>query len=57
MESISGLTGARVAVWRPGDGGEEMVDEALDTCGAWACREEKKSRERCGGEQRSSPYI
>jgi hypothetical protein len=28
-ESISGLTGARAAVWRPGDGGKETTEEAL----------------------------
>jgi hypothetical protein len=56
-ESISGLTGARVAVRRPGDGGEEMVEEALGAGGTWAWREEKESGERCGGERRSSPFI
>jgi hypothetical protein len=56
-ESISGLTGAWVATWRPGDGGEEVAVEALGASGAWAWREEKKSGERCGGERRASPFI
>jgi hypothetical protein len=34
-ESTSGLTGARAAVWRPIDGGEEMVEEALGLGGDW----------------------
>jgi hypothetical protein len=48
-ESISGLTGVRAAVWRPGDGGEEAAVVALDGGGARAWREEKESGERCGG--------
>jgi hypothetical protein len=47
-ESISGLTGARAAVWRSGNSGEEMVEEALSAGRAWAQREEKESRERYG---------
>jgi hypothetical protein len=39
-ESISGLTGARAAVWRPGDDGEEMAEEALNADGTWAQRRE-----------------
>jgi hypothetical protein len=57
QESISGLTGARAAVWRPGDGGEEMVEEVLGVGGAWARREEKESGERCSGGWRGSPFI
>jgi hypothetical protein len=56
-ESISGLTGARAAMRRPSDGGEETVEEALGVGGAWARREEKESGERCGGEWQSSPFI
>jgi hypothetical protein len=56
-ESISSLTGARAVVWQPGDGGEEMAEEALNAGGAWVWREENESGERCGGEQRSSPFI
>jgi hypothetical protein len=33
-ESISGLTRARAAARRSGDGGEEMAEEALDAGGA-----------------------
>jgi hypothetical protein len=47
----------REAVRRPGNGDEEMVEEALGAFGAWARREEKESGERCGGERRSSPFI
>jgi hypothetical protein len=50
-ESISNLTGARVAAWRPGDGGEEVAVEVLGAGGAWAQREEMNSRERCAGER------
>jgi hypothetical protein len=46
-EFIKGLTGARAAVWRPGDGGEETTEEALSASSAWARREEKESVERC----------
>jgi hypothetical protein len=56
-ESISGLTGAPVVVWRPANGGEEMVEEALGASGAWVQREEKQSGERCGGERRASPFV
>jgi hypothetical protein len=49
-ESISGLTGARAATWRPGDDGEEVA-------GAWARREEKEDGERSGGGRRGSPFI
>jgi hypothetical protein len=56
-ESVSGLTGARAVVWRSGDGGEEMAEEALGASDAWAQREEKESGERCGGERWSSPFI
>jgi hypothetical protein len=56
-EFISGLTGAWVTVWRSGDSGEEMVEEALGASGAWTWKEEKKSGERCGGERRGSPFI
>jgi hypothetical protein len=47
-ESISGLTGARAAVWRPGDGGKETTEEALGAGIAWEWRDEKESGERCG---------
>jgi hypothetical protein len=33
-ESISGLTGAWAAVWRPGDSGEEVAVEALSASDA-----------------------
>jgi hypothetical protein len=56
-ESILGLTGARAAVWRSGDSGEETVEEALGAGSTWARREEKESGERCDGERRSSPFI
>jgi hypothetical protein len=46
-----------VVAGRPGDGGEEMVAEALGAEGTWAWREEKESGEWCGGERRSSPFI
>jgi hypothetical protein len=39
-ESISGLTKAQAIVWRPGDGGEEMAEEALSAGCAWAWREQ-----------------
>jgi hypothetical protein len=32
----------RVAVWRPGDGGEEVAVEALGAGDAWVWREEKE---------------
>jgi hypothetical protein len=47
-ESISGLTGARMAAWRPGDDGEEAVVVALGGGRARAWREEKEIGERCG---------
>jgi hypothetical protein len=44
--------------WRPGDGGEEVVVEALNVGGSWEWREEMKSGERCsGGRQGLSLYI
>jgi hypothetical protein len=48
-ESVSSLTGARVVAWRPSNGGEEVVVEALSASGAWARKEEKEDGERCGG--------
>jgi hypothetical protein len=56
-ESVSGLTGARVTVWRPGDGGEEAVVVALGVGGAWAREEEKESRRRCGRGRWGSPLL
>jgi hypothetical protein len=56
-EYISGLTGARVVVWRPGNGGEEMAEEALGVGRARARREEKESWEMCGGGQRGSLFL
>jgi hypothetical protein len=57
VESISGLTGARAAVWRLGDDSEETTEEALGVGSTWAQREEE-SGERCGGGQRRfSLYI
>jgi hypothetical protein len=56
-ESISGLTEAREAAWRPRDGGEEVAEEALGVGSAWAQREEMKSGERCSGEWQGSPFI
>jgi hypothetical protein len=56
-ESISGLTGARAAVWRPGDGGEETVEVVLSVGNAQARREEKESGEMCGGGRRGSLFI
>jgi hypothetical protein len=56
-ESILGLTGAQAAVWRPGDGGEDMVEEVLGAGGTWAWREEKESGERCGGGRWGCPFI
>jgi hypothetical protein len=50
-ESISGLTGARATVWRPGDDGEEAMVVALGGAGACERREEKESGERCGEDQ------
>jgi hypothetical protein len=52
-ESVSGLTGAREALWQPGDGGEEVVVEALDAGDAWVWREEKEDGDRCGGGRQS----
>jgi hypothetical protein len=57
VESISSLTRARAAVWRPGDDGEEAAVEVLDAGSTWAWREEKESRERCHGGRQSSPFI
>jgi hypothetical protein len=57
-ESVSGLTRARGAVWRPGDGGEEVVMEALSAGDAWAWREENESRERFSEDQAGHrPFI
>jgi hypothetical protein len=56
-ESISGLTGAQAAVWRPGDSGEETAEEALGVGSARAWREEKESGEMCGGGWRGSLFI
>jgi hypothetical protein len=47
----------RAAVWRPVDGGKELVEQALSAGGASAWREEKESGEGCGGEWWSSPFI
>jgi hypothetical protein len=47
-ESISGLIGARAAVWWLGDSGEEMAEEALGAGGAWV---------RCSGGRWGSPFI
>jgi hypothetical protein len=54
----SGLTGARAAAWRPGDGGVEPEAAALGGSDARAWREEKRGWERCG-EVRGwcSPFI
>jgi hypothetical protein len=41
--STSGLTGARAAMWRLVDDGEEMAVEVLGAGGAWAQREKKES--------------
>jgi hypothetical protein len=49
-EAISGLTGVRTTARWPGNGGEDMVEEALGVGDAWARREEKESGERCSGE-------
>jgi hypothetical protein len=56
-ESISGLTRVRAAVWQPGDGGEEMVEEALGAGSAHVRREEKERGERCGGGRWGSLFI
>jgi hypothetical protein len=52
-----GLIGARVAVRPPGDGGEEMAEEALSAGSARERREEKESGERCGGGRWGSLFI
>jgi hypothetical protein len=54
----SGLTGARVAAWRPGDGGAESEAAALGEREARPWREAKRGSERCG-ELRGwcSPFI
>jgi hypothetical protein len=44
----SGLTGARLAAWRPGDGGAEPEAAALGGSEARAWREAKSGWERCG---------
>jgi hypothetical protein len=46
-ESISGLTGASTAAWRPGDDSEEAAVVALGWGGARAWRAEKESGETC----------
>jgi hypothetical protein len=53
-----GLTGARAAAWRPGDGGAEPEAAALDERETRAWREAKRGWERCG-ELRGwcSPFI
>jgi hypothetical protein len=57
-ESILGLTGARAAVWRSGNGDEETVEEVLSAGGAWAWREEKESGERCSEDRAGHhPFI
>jgi hypothetical protein len=38
-ESISGLTGARATVWRPGNDGEETAEEVIGVGSARAWRE------------------
>jgi hypothetical protein len=38
-EPGSGLTGARAAAWRPGDGGEMAAERMLNNDGAWASEE------------------
>jgi hypothetical protein len=54
----SGLTGARAAAWRPGDGGTEPEAAAPGEREARAWREAKRGWERCG-ELRGlcSPFI
>jgi hypothetical protein len=54
----SGLTGARAAAWRRGDGGAEPEVAALGESEARAWREAKRGWERCG-ELRGwcSPFI
>jgi hypothetical protein len=47
-ESISGLTGAWVAAWRPSNDGGEVAVVTLGGGGAQARREERESGERCG---------
>jgi hypothetical protein len=56
-ESISGLTGARVAVWRLCNGGEEVAVKGPGAGNTWVRREEMKNGERCGGERWGSPFI
>jgi hypothetical protein len=53
----SSLTRAWAAVRRLGDGGEEMVEEALGVGSARAWREEKENGEMCGGGRRGSLFI
>jgi hypothetical protein len=52
---FTGLTGARAMVWQPGDGYEVATVEKLDSRGAQARREGKKSTGRCGEKRRGSP--
>jgi hypothetical protein len=40
-ELSSGITGARAAAWRPGDGGETVEERKLGNSGAWASEEGK----------------
>jgi hypothetical protein len=56
-ESVSGLTGARTAVWRPGDSCKEAGAVALGVGGASVWEEEKESGRRCGGGRRGSPLL
>jgi hypothetical protein len=56
-ESVSGLTRAWVAAWRPSDSGEEVAVEALGAGGAWAWREENESRERCGKDGQDITFL
>jgi hypothetical protein len=53
----SGLTGARAVVRRPGDDGEEAMEEALGAGSSRARREEKESKERCARGRRGSLCI
>jgi hypothetical protein len=57
-ECILGLTEAQATMWRPGDGGEETTEEALDAGSAWAWREDKESGKRCGEDRAGHrPFI
>jgi hypothetical protein len=52
-----GLNRVRATVRWPGDGGEEMTEEALGAGSVQAWREEKESKERCGDGRWGSPFI